>query len=253
MKMTVVVATMASRPEIPDPTRTMIDAMTTDAELFWIRNTPEHNLGVIGSYQLALEELSKVDEPPDILAYIHDDVSVYEIGWDGRVMKEFWDPEVGVVGFGGAAIHGSTALYKTAYQISQLGRGLYASNVNDAEVHGARFEGVRDVAVLDGFSLIVRRSLLDRCGGWPVDRYPPHHVYDYWMCAMAHRHGFRVRLVGVRCHHHGGGTAVSREYQEWAAKTKWGSDAEMHRQGHKLFYEDFGDVMPWDTRGGRRG
>lgn len=116
--------------------------------------------------------------------------------------------------------------------------------MDDAEHHGERFVGARDVALLDGFSLIVRREILDRAGGFPVDRYPDHHVYDQWTCLMAHRLGYRVRLVGVKCHHRGGLTSVSPEYQAWAAKTKWGSDAEMHTEGHKLIYEDFRGILP---------
>lgn len=251
--MTVVIATMAPRPGLPEPANTVVQTMAGNHELFVIRNTPGVNLGVIGSYQHAYQTLTapEIVAPPDILAYIHDDVTIREKGWDQRVLKEFEDPAVGVVGFGGALLHGSPDIYKKAYEISQLGRGLYASNVDDAEVHGERFRGERTVAVLDGFSLVVRRTLLDHAGGWPVDRYPPHHVYDYWIAAIAHRLGYRVRLVGVRCHHHGGGTAVSREYQEWAAKTRWGSDAEMHRQGHLMIYDDFRDVLPWDARRGQ--
>lgn len=246
MNMVVVIATMLPGTEENERMKSVRDTISDDSPVsrfYIVRNTPTENLGVIGSYQLAYKE---TDE--EILAYIHDDVSIYEKGWDQRVLKEFDDPEVGVVGFGGALIHGSPSLYKTQYRISQLGRSLYASNVNDAELHGERFTWEKTVAVLDGFSLIIRRSLLDRTGGWPIDRYPPHHVYDYWACASAHRYGFSVRLVGIRCHHHGGGTAISNAYQEWAAKTEWGSDAEMHRQGHILFYQDFRDVMPYDAR-----
>jgi GT2 family glycosyltransferase len=208
-------------------------------------NTFKVNDGVIGSYDKMYRDEATDVAAADVLAYIHDDVTVYEKGWDARVLKEFEDPEVGVVGFGGALRHGADKIYKTRYDYRQLARYLYKSNVDDAEVHGERFAGACDVAVVDGFAIAVRRSLLDRCGGWPVDTYPPMHLYDYWVCAMAHRLGYRVRVVGVRCQHHGGQTATSAQYQEWANNSVWGSDAKMHEKGHRLFYEDFRDVLPW--------
>ena len=203
----------------------------------------EHNRGLLSSYQEGYEQSTA-----DVLAFIHDDVVIYEEGWDARVLAEFAAPNVGVVGFGGALVHGSPDLYRTPYNIQQLGRSFYLSNVTDAEVHGTRFDGACDVAALDGFALIVNRKLLDLTGGWPVDTYPPHHCYDYWITAMAHRFGYRVRVVGVRCHHLGGLTATTSRYQEWARQTPWGSDVAMHASGHKLIYNEFWDVLPWDAR-----
>jgi len=236
------VATMAPKPVIPDPVCTWINNSThlTANHLWFRRNTAENNLGVVASY----EELRQRTAAP-ILCYIHDDVICRELGWDLRVLEEFEDPKVGVVGFGGALRHGSDELYKRPYKLQQLGRAGYRSNVDDAEVHGERFEDNCDVAVLDGFALIVRRELLDRAGGWPHDRYPPHHCYDYFLCCLAHQLGYRVRLCGVRCHHLGGRTALSPAYQLWAERSKWGSDQAMHEAGHRLIYEDFRDVLPW--------
>ena len=199
----------------------------------------ETNRGVLVSMQ---EEYEKAGQ--DIIAYIHDDVEINEEDWDTRVEAEFADPSVGVVGFGGALWHGDADIYKVPYYLQQLGRSYYRSNTNDAESHGERFTGACDVATLDGFALIVRKALLDKTKGFPVNELPPHHNYDYWLTLSAWRHGYRVRLCGIKCHHKGGMTAVSKEYQEWASKTKWGSDAEMHKQGHEWIYSEFMDVLP---------
>lgn len=203
-----------------------------------VYNTAEENLGVVGSYQKIYKESDE-----DLLAYFHDDVVVYERGWDQRVLQAFEDEQVGVVGFGGALWHGTDGLYKVPYRLQQLARFHYYSNTRDAETHGERFTGERDVAVLDGFVLIVRRRLLDRCGGWP-DVAGGFHCYDYAICALAHRYGYRVRLVGVDCHHLGGRTSTTEEYQEWA-KGRGVSDAEAHEKSHRWFYDEFKDVMPW--------
>lgn len=186
-----------------------------------------------------------IDAGQEIIAYIHDDVEIREDNWYDRVEAELNDPTVGIVGFGGAKRHGTPDLYKRPYKLTNLARFDYYSNVDDAEEHGTRFDGAMDVAVLDGFALIVRRELLDKMGGWKPDKWPPHHLYDYRACAEAHRHGYRVRCVGVRCHHYGGRTATSSEYQEWCKTTKWGSDVEMHKQGHRMYFDEYKDVMPW--------
>lgn len=211
-------------------------------ELTIIDNT-KVNRGVIQSYQIGYD-LSDAD----IIAFIHDDVTIHDTTmrlWQSIIIDEFNNPEVGVVGFGGAKKHGVDLIYKVPYDYKQLARADYRSNTDDAEVHGKRFESSTDVAVLDGFCLIVRRELLDRAGGWPIDRYPPHHNYDYWLCCTAHQLNYKVRLVGIRCQHHGGLTATTGAYMEWCKNTKWGSDEEMHKQGHKLIYDDFRDVLPY--------
>lgn len=196
--------------------------------------------GVINLYQEGMEQ---GNDP--IVAFIHNDVLMKEQGWDDRVLAAFEDPQVGVVGFGGALCHGSPDIYKTPYKLQQLGRSYYFSNVDNAEEHGARFDGVMEVAVLDGFALIVRRELLEKMGGWKPDEWPPHHLYDYRCCCEAHRHGYKVMLVGVRCHHSGGKTATRSDYQEWAKTTKWGSDVGMHEAGHRMLYDLYRDVLPW--------
>ena len=242
-------ATFEPPPSLPFNIRGWFENMRSPAApghapAYVVHNTPGGvNLGVIGSYHTGY-----LNTRHDILAFIHDDVICREEGWDLRVLKEFEDPRVGVVGFGGALLHGSADIYQRPYELQQLGRALYMSNVDDADVHGDRFTGSREVAVLDGFSLIVRRELLDRCGGWQPDKWPSHHVYDYRICCEAHRYGYSVRCVGIRCHHQGGRTATRADYQEWAKTTKWTSDVEMHTQGHRMLYDEYRDVLPWDAR-----
>ena len=179
----------------------------------------------------------------DIHGYIHDDVTIYEQGWDTRVLAEFDDPAVGVVGFGGGTIHGAPELYKTPYKLTQLARFGYRSNTDDAETHGQRFTGACDVAVLDGYAMFARRELLEKCEGWPTDALP-FHVYDYWLCCVAHRYGYRVRVVGVRCQHGGGQSSTTPIHQDWAAKLGT-SDQGLHTDGHRWLYDNFRDVLPW--------
>lgn len=176
----------------------------------------------------------------DLLAYFHDDLLITEQGWQQRVLKEFEDESVGLVGFGGAIAHGSVDLYRTPYVLQQLGRGNYVSNVEDADVHGRRVEGACDVAVLDGFSLIVRREILQRAGGWPLNTPVGYIGYDYWLSCMTRRLGYRIRMVGVRCLHLGGRSVV--------AMKQGGGPPDHHARAHEYIYREFCDVLPYDAR-----
>lgn len=238
MRLQVCIATM-DKPDdqVPDTINSLINNATTiTADDFLIHyNSVERNDGVVGAYE-KLYRLSTAD----VLMYVHNDVYVRERGWDERLLQEFTDPTVGVVGLGGAIRHGHPDLYKVPYHLPHLARSRYISNVDDAETHGERFTGSRDVAVLDGFVVAVRRSLLDRMGGWSAingrtDRF---FCYDYAMCGWARRLGYRVRVVGVRCHHTGGQTSVK-------VKDNPITGQQAYDESHRWFYENFRDVLPW--------
>ncbi|KKM20994.1 hypothetical protein LCGC14_1639880 [marine sediment metagenome] len=206
---------------------------------YLIVDNSETNRGVLASMQEGYEKAGQ-----DIIMFAHDDVEINEENWDTRVEAEFNDPSVGVVGFGGALYHGDPDIYKVPYYLQQLGRSHYRSNTTDAESHGERFTGSCDVATLDGFALIVRKELLDKAGGFPVDRMT-FHSYDYWVCCMAHRLGYRVRVVGIKCQHLGGRTSTTPAYQEWIQKTHKKTDVQVHEESHRFVYDEFFDVLPW--------
>lgn len=174
----------------------------------------------------------------DIVAHLHDDVLFTEPAqgiWD-RVMKEFDDLSVGVVGFCGATALGDTDLYKKPYVLQQLARRNVLSNMEDAETHGKRFTGECDVATLDGFALIVRRSILQRAGGWPVSAPIGYWNYDHWISLMARRFGYRTRLIGASVLHLGGQTVIGLN--------KGGHTSEQYDDAHRYLYEEFCDVLP---------
>lgn len=179
----------------------------------------------------------------DVIAYFHSDLFLHEQGWDRRLLAQFDDPRVGVVGFVGATGLGTDAIYKLPYDYRQLARQDVFSNLIDAEVHGQRDPGVRPVAVVDSCAVVVRRSLLARCGGWPVGTYPNNtHCSDLWLCCMARRMGYGVRLLGISATHTGGGKGAAGS--EWLA----GRDSAMHQQAHVLIYRDFRDLLPIRVR-----
>jgi hypothetical protein len=208
--------------------------------LSWSRNSAargalvlDGTAGILSAYQRAV----KGCEDSDILAYLHDDCRIDDPGWVGKVAREFFDPQVGLVGFGGALEHGTAGLYRDPYDYRQLGRAHFLSNMEDAEVHGKRFTGSCDVAVLDGFALIVRRKILEKMGGWPLDTPINYSLYDYLLSCETHRQGYRIRLVGVACKHYGGRTSV--------ALGRAAGQGEAHELAHRWLYDNYRDVLPW--------
>lgn len=233
--MVVVIATMRDpAEEVPETVDSLFKTSTTYPLHFTVHNTPERNLGVVGSYEQAYRQTTA-----SILFYCHDDVMFHETGWDARLLREFDDPSVAVVACGGALKHGADDLYKRPYHYQQLIRSSYRSNVDDAEVHGERFAGACDVATIDGYAFAVRRKLLDRCGGWPVGTPIGYIGYDQWIVCMAHRYGYRARCVGLRVHHLGGRTFVKMNLTE---------DQIQYHAAHRYLYENFRDVLPWECR-----
>jgi hypothetical protein len=198
--------------------------------------------GPVRAYQEALEQIPEAK----FFGFIHDDVAIYEPEWDTRVLELLKSPRIGVVGFGGGWGHGSGEIYKTPYHLAQLQRYGYASNVNDAEVHGRRFTGDREVAVLDGYALFAKRELLEQAGGWPVKDLV-FHCYDYWLCCMAHRLGYQVWMTGVKCHHFGGMTSTKDGYNNWLKENLGKTDVDIHVESHAYIYNEFSDVLPWEV------
>ncbi len=187
---------------------------------------------ILEAYQMAYKTST---EP--ILAYMHDDLMIYEQDWDKRVLSQFDDPAVGVVGFAGAPGIGHPQMYEHPYQGASLGRVGFKSNLRNAEVHGARFTGECDVAILDGLALFVRREVLDRAGGWPIGTPIGYFMYDAWVCLLAIREGYKVRLVGVDCDHLGGkSTGLNPNLRaDWEAS-------------HRYIYDEFRGVLPARTK-----
>lgn len=211
------------------------------------------NVGVIHAYQNALDIALLSLHPDwrdevDAVAFIHDDVQIHEPARE-RIVRAFQDPQVGVVGFGGATGLGVDDIYKTPYRLEQLIRVDYYSNQTDWRTHGEREIGEREVAVVDGFFMAIRLDLLRKIGGWKLFPFG-FHMYDAFMCLMARRHGYKVMMVGVECTHYGGGTSTKEEYK--AMLRRQGRTLEQdHQEPHKWIYEEFRDLLPVRVKQGK--
>jgi len=207
------------------------------------RSLPE-NVGVVAALHQLWEMSEDVSTPADVLAYIHDDFQILEHGWDGRVASVFErDPRCGLAGFGGSTALGGDEIYKKPYEVHQLGRRNFYSDMVGAEVHGKRVTTEMPIVFTDGQSMLVKRELLDKVGGWswwPFENI--HHAYDYGVACMARRHGYTAWLVPVHCNHVNFQTASQPVYKDLA--DKYGGDAAVHDKSHRFVYEQFRDVLP---------
>ena len=137
----------------------------------------------------------------------------------------------------GGTMHGSADLYNPPFIISKLARGGFMSNLREAEIHGKRFTGECNVAVLDGIALFVRREVLRATGGWPVNTPIDYFLYSEWICCMARRLGYKIRMVGVKCDHLGG------------RSTGLNQTAKFDYEGeHRWLWENFKDVLPVEVQ-----
>ena len=172
-----------------------------------------------------------------IVGLMHDDLVVNEAGWDQRVIREFDDPTVGLVGFGGALCFGTPDIYRTPYWSRQVERRRFVSNMRDAEVHGQRFAGELDVAVLDGYAMFARREILVQAGGWPIDTPIGYFMYDSWLCCESWRQGFRTRMVGVAIDHLG--------WKSGGMKPGWRIQRD---KAQRYIYDKYRDILPLEAK-----
>jgi len=206
-----------------------------------VRSTPE-NIGVTKGFHTIWEAATEAGGY-DIIAYQHDDLDIYEFGWDERVIKRFEStPACAVVSFGGSTGLGVDDLYRIPYKLQQLGRTPFMSNMRSATAHGVRMRQERPIATFDSFSMIVRMTFLDKIGGWNWYPYPCHNI-DNSLACQVRRHGLQSWLVPVDCEHHGGKTSTTAAYQD-LAKAEFGGDVNVHSQSHDWLYNEFRDVLP---------
>lgn len=175
----------------------------------------------------------------DYFFFLHNDVFIHTEGWDmqlERVLSSL--PDAGCAGFYGAKGLATPDIYRTPYRMQQLIRLENVSNCNrmNAAVHGFRpirgGQQSEEVAVLDGFSLIVRTELLDKIGGFDQS-FPPHHNYDNDICLESLDKGYKNYVISMDANHLGGRTDVGEDWATPFGKTK----AQIHEDAHPILYK----------------
>ena len=207
--------------------------------LNFIRNPK--NVGMVETYN---QIFAATDT--DVVAVLHNDVYIYEKSWDRRVAGLFQTRDsLGALGFFGAQGVGTIGERIQDPEVPGQMAGL--SNLMEASQHGIRLrEPFRPVAILDGFAMVFRRTMLQKAGGLDT-RYRYHHLYDRDLPLTSLALGYHNLVVNVPCHHQSGVTANRPEYQAWIDKQlnkPSGGDDWTHRQNSKLFYEKWHSVLP---------
>jgi GT2 family glycosyltransferase len=220
----------------PPPDRFLTACGAADIKWDAYHNSP--NIGVVQAYHRLWEK----HKDEDYLCYLHDDVSLYEPNWVERVCLEMMEPNVAIVGFGGATGIGVPDIYKQPYRIEQLIRSGYRSNQRDWRTHGLHETGECKVAVVDGFFMAVKGDFLREVGGWDWIE-SNFHCYDIALCLEAYRRGWEVRICGVDCEHHGGGTSTRPEYAAYCTEHATTIE-EDHSRPHRWLYGRYRDLLP---------
>lgn len=222
-------------------------------------DTAPENLGVPRAlhrlWELARDAYPGLSAEEHVVGYVHDDLFIREDGWNIRMATAFAnDGGVTLAGILGSPGLGRDEIYRCPYEFWHLSRVIATwSNLGNAEVHGERVTDEREVVFVDGVAMFIRRSFLDKIGGWSW--WPEnlvHHSYDYGLSSMARRHGGRARLIPLAAKHGVGmpeemggghsGTYGRRVYLDLADRL--GGDTEIHRAGHRWVYDHFRDVLP---------
>ena len=193
------------------------------------------------------------EQGAEVICCFHDDVRINDSLWDMKIEEHFEDhPECWLAGFGGAMGVGQHGMYDKPFDPMTLARHDFGSDMEDAEAHGERWTEPRRVAVLDGFSLILRTNWhRESCGHSNPFQFLAglgviHHAYDVALGAMMRRGGGETWFLPVPCHHAGGRTAVlDTGYLAWAKTKNPDGDQGLWLEAHRIVYEQFRDVLPF--------
>lgn len=186
----------------------------------------EDNRGLVQTMQDCYE---KTDY--DVLCFIHNDLYIYETGWDQDVLDVFaGSPKAGLVGIFGA---------KGVFQNSV--RFHVWNNLVEAEVHGYRLISGSpsiNVGVLDGMFMAASRKMLDTRGGVDTN-FDIHHYYDLDLSLESIDRGFDNYIIPLYAHHVSGQTACKPAFQDWASARegeKRGMEQPMPRAEYEVYY-----------------
>lgn len=223
---------------------------------------PNAYLGAVRAFARGVDEHLEKHPDSEVICCFHDDLVIFEQGWDQKVLDAFADPGVGLAGFGGWMAIGATDLYDAEYDPLALAGFGYRSNQTDAERHGTRSTDVEPVVAVSAFSQIGRRAFFSgfREEEWRTklsrrkrflrpwvqldDWRMVDHFYAQALGCLARRHGWRVLSLPARCRHLGGHTTNDLAYHEWADHEMDGGDRGIWEAAHRIGYEQFKDVLP---------
>lgn len=215
----------------------------------------DKNIGVYPTFWWGLQEAKG-----DVLAFFHSDLMVTEKNWDERVLYEFKrDTTLGLLGFIGSneidssGGRGSGTTSNFQGNDYKNGDGLGSPSIwrgSPAEAHGRKSRGYSRATVVDGCSMVFRRSVLEQIK--QRENFPPHHFYDRLLSSEVRELGYTMEVLGIECDHISGQT-VNQEpgyndmAKEWAdshgltmdSVHNW--DSVLYREAERQWLKEYRD------------
>lgn len=263
-----VVIGWANRPDLTERTIQQLNRVTEEYSLILINNGSNepvtiksddgvynnmkrlvvlHNEENVGCLPMLKQSLPYIEDD-DIVVFMHNDVLIWDDGWDLFVRKIFSDmPDLGLAGFFGApgvALDGGRMFAKSHMVGREWG--------TEGQLHGTimpHFD-VQPATVLDSLCLIFRASALKKVG--IPEHWPPHHWFDRLFCLRFIEHGWKVAILGVAFDHYGGGSSgqtMDTFSQKWVKETS-GEDLDveaanmrLYLAGLEIFQNEYGDKL----------
>lgn len=162
----------------------------------------------------------------DVLAFFHSDLVISEKNWDQRVLDTFRkDDKLGLVGFIGSNeidASGGRGLGTTSnFQGGTVRNATKEWKGSSAYIHGKVNSGFSNAVVVDGCSMIFRRSVLEQIP--QRTNFPPHHFYDRLLSCEVLEKGYTIGVLGIACDHISGQTVNQEQNyhtlaEEWSRK-----------------------------------
>jgi O-antigen biosynthesis protein len=169
----------------------------------------------------------------EYVCLLHNDTELLEPSWLARMLAlADADPSVGLVGLYGARRIRGDGRYAGRTLVHRLAD---APTLRDGE----RVE----VAVVDGVCMLIRRSLLDRLGGFD-EGYGFFHGYDRDLSFAVREAGRRCMVVGSTFVHRGGGTRT----HDFATTGRRPADLAARRGAIARFVAKYRHRLPCDVR-----
>lgn len=171
------------------------------------------------------------NEYPDAkyIGLIHNDMVIYEQGWDVRMQQAFADdPQLGLIGLCGSNEIDQNGGRGAGTMVFFRGGAVQVGNqtINGQDqAAGARIHGVEPSVCLDSLFMMFRRDVIPHLMN---DRDPwadvtLAHFYDRIWPIRTIEAGYRVATMGVECDHLGGMTTVANQ-RYWDDCIKWLND-----------------------------
>lgn len=148
----------------------------------------------------------------DIIFYTHQDVLIYEQGYDEVIINAFSSiPRLAVAGLVGSK--GMNFDMTRRHVISRMIGGEWGFSW---EQHGRYADQkITPATVMDGCTLIIKRYFLEAVEGFD-NSYLAHHMYDADICLKSLQSGWKNAVLGIDFDHQGGATSTGAEYNKWA-------------------------------------